>query len=49
MNKNVEIKWKLGLDRPLIVEALEERGWKSVNEDNEDNYNFYWAAVREIK
>ena len=49
MNKNVQIKWKLGLDRPLIVEALEERGWQNVEEENEDSYNFFWAAVSEIK
>ena len=44
------IKYRIDLDRPTIKENLEERNWKSVVENkDEEEYNFYWIAVTKLK
>lgn len=44
----MRIRWKNDLDRPVIDECCEERGWKEAD-DEEDDFNFYWAKVGNIK
>lgn len=48
VNSNLTIKWKLSLDRPIIDENMEERGWKRVEIDD-PNFNFFWAKVSTVK
>ena len=47
-NAHLKLKWKLDLIRPVIEENLAERNWERVEEEDMD-FNFYWASVRTIK
>lgn len=45
--QNIEIKWKCDLDRSVIFENMEERGWDESSQEND--WNFYWIAATQIK
>lgn len=44
----MKIKWKNDLDRPVVNDNCLERNWKQVSE-NDDDFNFYWAGVANIR
>ena len=46
INKNLDLKWKLDLERPVISENFTERNWKKVENNN---FNIYWVSVKLIK
>lgn len=45
----MNIKWKNDLERPVIDENCDERNWQKVENEDDMDFNFYWAAVGNIK
>ena len=49
LNKDLKLKYKNDLERPVIDENCEERNWTKVDGNDDMDYNFYWSAVGNIK
>lgn len=48
-NAHLSIKWKCDLDRSVIEDNCEERGWERVEDPDDPNWNFYWASIAMIR
>lgn len=46
-NIKTKLKWKTDLNKSVILENLHERGW--VETDSEEDWNFYWASINNIR
>ena len=47
VNANLKLKWKCQLDRPVIEESCEDRGWTMVGDDDDD-FHFAWLRLGNI-
>jgi tubulin polyglutamylase TTLL1 len=47
--QKIKLKWKTDLHKPVIVENYEERGWTECDEDDDENWNIYWASVNTVR
>ncbi len=48
-NAHLQLKWKCDLDRSVIEENCEERGWERVEDPDDFSWNFYWASIGMIR
>ena len=48
IHQRVKLRWKTDLNKPVITENYNERGWIECDEDDED-WNIYWASVGTIR
>lgn len=48
-NAHLNIKWKCDLDRSVIEDNCEERGWERIEDPDDTKWNFYWASVAMIR
>jgi len=44
-----KIKWKSDFDKGVIVENFVSRKWSEADEDEDENWNFYWATVQSVR
>ena len=48
-NSRIKLKWKTDLNKPVITENYIERGWTEVRDNEEDEWNIYWACVNTVR
>jgi tubulin polyglutamylase TTLL1 len=46
-NSRVKLKWKSDLDKEVIIENYNERGWQETKD--EEDWNIYWACVNTVR
>lgn len=46
-NLKIKLRWKTDLQKGVLTENFLSRGW--IETDDEDEWNFYWANVNEIR
>ena len=44
-NAHLNLKWKCDLDRSVVEDNCEERGWERVEDQEDNTWNFCWASV----